>query len=56
MKPINFKFGAPFKINIQKREGLSKLKKTVFDLSPLYPRKNSLRRKSKECPLDTQIK
>ena len=27
MKPINLKFCAPFKINIQKREGLSKLKK-----------------------------
>ena len=50
MKPINLKFCAPFKINIQKREGLSKLKKNpVFGFSLLYPRKNGLRRKSKVC-------
>ena len=55
-KPINLKFCAPFKINIQKREGLSNFKKPVFDFSLLYPRKNGLRRKSKVCPLDTQIK
>ena len=56
MKPINLKFCAPFKIIIQKREGLSYAKKTVFDFSLLYPRKNGLRRKSKVCPLDTQMK
>ena len=50
MKPINLKFSAPFKINIQKREGLSNFKKPVFDFSLLYPRKNGLRRKSKVCP------
>ena len=55
MKPINFKFWAPFKIDKQKREGLSNLKKTVLDSSLLYPRKNGLRRKLKVCPLDTQI-
>ena len=31
MKPINLKFCAPFKINIQKREELSNFKKPVFD-------------------------
>ena len=46
MKPITLKFCAPFKVNIQKREGLSKFKKPVFDISLLYPRKNGLRRKS----------
>ena len=56
MKPIKLKFCAPFKINIQKREGLSYFKKPVFDFSLLYPRKNGLRRKSKVCPLDTQVK
>ena len=40
----------------QKREGASKLKKTVFDFSLLFPKKNGLRRKSKVCPLDTVIK
>ena len=54
-KPGNLKFCAPFKITIQKREELSNLKKPVFD-SLLYPRKNGLRRKSKVCPLDIQIK
>ena len=56
MKPINLIFCAPFKINIQKREGLSNLKKPVLDFSLPYPRKNGLRRKSKVYPLDTQIK
>ena len=55
MKPINLKFCASFKINIQKREGLSFLK-PVFDFSLLHPRKNGLRRKSKVCLLDTHIK
>ena len=55
MKPINLKFCASFKINIQKREGLSFLK-PVFDFSLLHPRKDGLRRKSKVCPLDTHIK
>ena len=56
MKPINLKFGAPFKIIYRNDRHSLNLKKTVFDLSLLYPRKNSLRRKSKACPLDTQIK
>ena len=56
MKSINLKFCASFNINIQKREGLSNLKKPVFDFSLLYPKKNGLRRKLKVCPLDTQIK
>ena len=56
MKPINLKFYAPFKIYIQKREGLSNFEKPVFDFSLLYPRTNGLRKKSKVCPLDTQIK
>ena len=41
---------------IQKWEELSNLEKPVFDFSLLYPRKSGLRRKSKVCPLDTQIK
>ena len=55
---MNLKFFAPFKISIEKREELSNFKKPVFDFSPLYPypRKNGLRRKSKVCPLYTQIK
>ena len=57
MKPINTKFCAPFKIIYRNgSKGLSKLKKTVFDFSLLYPRKNGIRIKSKVCPLDTQIK
>ena len=39
MKPINLKFGAPYKINIKKREEFSNLKKPVFDFSLLYPRR-----------------
>ena len=35
-KPGNLKFCAPFKINIQKREGLSNFEKPVFDFSVLY--------------------
>ena len=42
--------------NIQKREGLSNLEKPVFDFALLYPSKNGIRRKSKVCLLDTQIK
>jgi len=56
MKPINLKFCVLFKINLLKREELSYFKKPVFDFSLLYPRKNGLRKKSKVCPLDTQIK
>ena len=51
MKPINLKFCAPFKM-----EGTLEYRKIGFDFSPLFPRKNGLRRKSKVCPLDTQIK
>ena len=47
-KPIKLKFCAQFKINIQKREGLSNSKKPVFDFSLLYSRKSGLRRKSLE--------
>ena len=55
MKPINLKFCAPFKILYRNgRDSLNK--KTIFDFSLLYPRKNGLSRKSKVCPLDTQIK
>ena len=55
MKPINLKFCA-ISDYIQKWEELSNLEKPVFDISLLFPRKNGLRRKSKVCPLDTQIK
>ena len=51
---IPLKFCAPFKINIQKREELSNFKNR-FLIFLLYPSKNSLRRKSKVCILDTQI-
>ena len=54
-KLINLKFCAPFKINM-KWEGLSNFEKPVFDFSLLNPKKSGLRRKSKVCPLDTQIK
>ena len=47
------KFIAPFKIIY--RNGKDSLK-NVFYFTLLYPRKNDLRRKSKVCPLDTQIK
>ena len=56
MKPINFKFCTPFKIFYTEMGGFSNIRKPVFDFSPLYPRKNSLRRKLKVCPLVTQIK
>ncbi len=56
MKPINLKFYAPIRINIQKREELSNFKKPVFDFSLLYPRTKGLRRKSTVCPLDTVTK
>ena len=55
-KPGNLKFFAPFKIIKQKRKGLSNFEKPVFDFSLLNPKKSGLRRKSKVCPLDTQIK
>ena len=42
--------------SIQKREGLSQLKKRFLIFLLLYPRKNRLKRKSKVCPFDTQIK
>ena len=54
MKPINFKFCASFKI-IYKNGRDSPNKKTGFDFSLLYPKKNGFRRKSKVCSLDTQI-
>ncbi len=41
---------------IQKWQKLSNLENPVFDFSLLYARKNSLRRKSKVCSMDTQIK
>ena len=40
-KPGNLKFCAPFKINIQIREGLSNFEKPVFDFSALYPKKSA---------------
>ena len=55
-KPGNLKFCAPFKINIQKREGLSNLKKHVFDLSVLYLKKSGLSKKLNVSALDIRIK
>ena len=46
-KPVNLKFCAPIMINIQKREGLSNLKKPVFDVSVLYPRKEWIKQEIK---------
>ena len=43
-EPVNLKFCAPFKIDIQKWEGPS-FRKPVFDFSVLYPNKNGLSRK-----------
>ena len=55
-KPGNLKFCAPYKIIYKNgRDSLNK-KKRFFYFSLLNPRKNGLRRKSKVCPLDTQIK
>ena len=56
MKPINLKFGARFIRLYTETRGTLKFRKTDFDFSLLYSRKNGLRRKSKVCPLDTQIK
>ena len=55
-KPENLKFCAPFKNNIQKREGLSNLEKPVFDFSVLYPKKSGLSKKLKVSTLDIRIK
>jgi len=41
---------------IYRKGGTLFLKKTLFDFSLIYPRKSGLRRKSKVCPWDTQIK
>ena len=54
--PVDLKCCAPFKIIYRYGRDSLNLKKTVFDFSLLYPRKNGLRSKSKVCPLDTQIK
>ena len=56
MKPINLKLCASFKIIFRNGRDSLNLKKTVFDFSLLYQRKNGLIRKSKVCPLDNQIK
>ena len=53
--PGNFKFLASFKINIQKREGLSNFKKPVCDFSVLYPKKSGLSKKLKGSTLDIRI-
>ena len=49
-------FCAPFKINIQKRDGLSHFEKPVFDFSVLYPKKSGSSKKSKVFTLDILIK
>ena len=56
MKPINLKFCALFKINIQKREEFLIIKRTVFNFSLLYPKKSGLNEKSKVSSLDIRIK
>ena len=56
MKPGNLKFCAPFKINLQNREGLSNFEKLVFEFSVLYPKKSGLSKKLKVSTLDIRIK
>ena len=56
MEPINLKFCAPFKIIYTNGRDSLNLKKPVLDFFLIYPRNNGLRRKSKVCPLDYQIK
>ena len=53
-KPGNLKFCPPFKINIQKREGLSNFEKPEFDFSVL--KKSGLSKKLKVSTLDIRIK
>ena len=55
-KQENLKFCAPFKINIQKREGLSSFENPVFDFSVLYPKKSGSSKKLKVSTLDIRIK
>ena len=55
-KPVNFKFCAPFKINIQKRERLFNFDKPVLNLSELYPKKSEISKKLKVSTLDIRIK
>ena len=55
-KPGNLKFFAPFKINIQKQEGLSSFEKPVFDFFVLYPNKSGLSKKLKASTMDIRTK
>ena len=50
------KFCAPFKINIEKREGLSSFEKPVFYFSLQYPKKSGLSKILKVSTLDIGIK
>ena len=56
MKPINLKFCASFKINIQKREGLSNLKNRAFLFFSTISKKGRFQNKIKSVSMDTQIK
>ena len=47
MKPINLKFCAPFKINIQKQEELTNFKPRFLIFFLLNPRKNGLEENQK---------
>ena len=55
-KPENLKFSAPFKINIQKREGFSNFDKPVFDFLYYIQKKSGLSKKLKVSTLDIRIK
>ena len=55
MKPKNLKFCVPLRFIYRNGRDFL-IKKTVYDFSLLYPRKNGLKRKSNVCPFDTQIK
>ena len=48
-KPRNLKYCAPFKINIQKREGLSNFENPVFDLSVYYIQKRVDQARNQKC-------
>ena len=51
-KPENLKFCAPFKINIQKREGLFNFEKPGFFFCTISKKKNGIRKKLKVSTLD----
>ena len=55
-KPANLNFYASFKVNIQKRKGLSNFEKPGFDFSVLHPKMSWLSKKLKVSSLEIRIK